>query len=65
MADTPGTIPHITQAQLDALHRIFPDRCPDPKWSEREVWMAVGAAMVIRKMEYEFDRQSAENRVLR
>ncbi|OHB39596.1 MAG: hypothetical protein A2882_16310 [Phenylobacterium sp. RIFCSPHIGHO2_01_FULL_70_10] len=40
--------PHVTEALVKDLEARFPDRCPDPKMSDREVWMAVGAVKVVR-----------------
>jgi len=42
--------PAFSQAQIDYLNRIFPDRVPDVDASERDIWIAVGARKVIAKM---------------
>lgn len=40
--------PTPSEALVRDLEQRFPDRCPDPKQSDREIWMAVGAAKVVR-----------------
>ena len=36
------TIPFIAPELMAELNRRFPHRCPDPKDSEREIWMKAG-----------------------
>lgn len=43
MREHPLVTPELVRF-LDAAH---PNRCPDPSWTDREVWMAAGAARVI------------------
>jgi len=57
VADTP--IPLISKALVDWLDRLFPDRCPNPNMSDRDVWIAVGRADVVRKLKYEHEQQAA------
>lgn len=48
MSDTrKPRVRHLTQALIDDLDTIFPDRCPNVKDSERAIWVAVGARKVI------------------
>lgn len=42
--------PPIDPALPDYLSTLYPDRCPDETMSERAVWMAAGAASLIRKL---------------
>lgn len=42
--------PLITQALIDFLDRVAPDRCPTPEFTDREVWMAAGAAKLVRSL---------------
>ena len=37
----------ITPEVLEELEAMYPDRCPQPSMSEREIWMAVGARGVV------------------
>lgn len=43
-------LPYIDAATVEWLEKIYPDRAPEPEWSEREVWMARGAVGVVRKL---------------
>lgn len=40
--------PIPAEALVKDLEARFPDRCPDPKLTDREVWMEAGAARVVR-----------------
>ena len=42
--------PLASQALIDHLDSIFPDRCPDHHLTDRQVWMAAGSALVVRKL---------------
>jgi hypothetical protein len=43
-------LPVITDELLDYLERLYQDRCPDPKHTDREIWMNRGAAGVVRHL---------------
>jgi hypothetical protein len=43
-------LPYIEDGLLDYLQRLYPDKCPEPAQSEREVWMNRGAAGVVRHL---------------
>lgn len=58
MADTPT--PPISKGLVEWLSRLFPDRCPDPLMSNSQVWMAAGAAEVVRKLRAEHERQTTK-----
>jgi len=49
MAETSKT-PGVPKELLDYLIAVYPDRCPSPEMSDREVWMAAGRASVVRKL---------------
>lgn len=51
-------IPPLSPELIDALDRRFPERCPDPTWSDREVWRRVGQREVVRFLIEELKRQS-------
>lgn len=40
--------PRVSSELVEALELMFPDRCPDIKTPEREIWMAAGRAEVVR-----------------
>jgi hypothetical protein len=42
--------PPIDDALLKKLDEVYPESCPDPTVSEREIWMAVGARQVVRML---------------
>lgn len=44
------TIPDITEDQLKVLEDLFPERCPDPAWDDRRIWMEVGKRAVVNIM---------------
>ncbi|GGD03366.1 hypothetical protein GTQ45_01940 [Pyruvatibacter mobilis] len=39
--------PIVPDDLIKALDGRFPDRCPHPDWSDRKIWMAVGARKVV------------------
>jgi hypothetical protein len=56
--------PAISKALVEWLSHLFPDHCPDPAMSDREVWMEAGAAKVVRKLRIERERQTNSHNVL-
>lgn len=46
-ASTPD-YPAVSAELVEALERLYPDRCPSPDASDREIWRAVGRAEVVR-----------------
>jgi hypothetical protein len=52
-------IPPISQDLLKALSERFPDRCPNPADSEREVWMKAGERRVVEFLLAQKVRQDA------
>lgn len=55
-------VPHITSPVVEYLDAIFPDCCPSPVSSEREVWMDAGSARVVRKLKHMVKMQAATAR---
>lgn len=49
--------PPIDSQLIDFLSSQFPNKTPDPNWSDREVWMAVGAQLVVQRLEKEKEDQ--------
>jgi len=47
--DTEG-FPPVSPQLVERLSKVFPDQCPEPAYSDREIWMAVGRAQVVRKL---------------
>lgn len=50
--------PIIEQDLLDYLNELFPNNCPNEMMSDRQIWMAVGSRLVVRKLEQEFEIQN-------
>jgi hypothetical protein len=48
---------------LRMLDEAYPERCPDPKASDRDIWIAVGQRQVVRfllSLQAERDAENAE-----
>ena len=41
------SLPVITDELIQALDAVFPDRCPDLSFSDREVWYRSGQRSVV------------------
>jgi hypothetical protein len=50
-------IPPLDAVLVDALDKRFPERCPDPEWTDRKVWIEVGKREVIRFLLNQLERQ--------
>lgn len=50
-------IPKIDKSLIDILDRNFPDKAPDISATDREVWVRVGAVMVVRFLKAIKDEQ--------
>ncbi len=40
--------PVVSQDLVERLALLFPDRCPVPAMTDRDVWIAVGEARVVK-----------------
>lgn len=49
--------PAIDRKLVEYLEQVFPDKCPDPQFSEKEVWIAVGSAQVVRHLRFILEEQ--------
>ena len=56
--DTTTKLPPLDPALIEALDRMFPERCPDPAWRNRDIWIKVGERRVVRRLQEELRRQS-------
>ena len=52
--------PPIDEALLKQLDQVYPEACPDPAASERDIWMAVGARSVVRMLRAVYLEQQNE-----
>jgi len=51
-------LPDLSKDLLDILDARFPSRCPDPKDSEREIWMKVGQRKVVEFLQDVYEEQN-------
>ena len=53
--------PPIDEALIKRLDEVYPEACPDPAASEREIWIAVGARQVVRMLRAVYLEQQNED----
>ena len=53
--------PPIDEALVKKLDEVYPESCPDPAASERDIWMAVGARQVVRMLRAVYLEQQNED----
>lgn len=58
-----SAIPGLSRELVDALDLLWPERCPNPMQTEREIWMYVGARDMVRKLRTVLERQENANNV--
>ena len=56
-------IPPLDRALIEALDERVPERCPDPSWSDREIWIYAGKRELIRVLKSELEAQ--ENNLIK
>lgn len=61
---TDKSIPNFTKEQVEYLNKLYPERCPSPRMSERDIWRYVGARELVRHINKAFEEQ-LERAVLR
>ena len=50
--------PDLSRRLLERLDELYPDRCPDPNDSERDVWIKAGQRKVVNFLWDVFDEQN-------
>lgn len=50
--------PPIDPKLIEFLSHKYPDQCPDPEDSPREIWMATGQAVLIRHLKARYKAQT-------
>jgi len=50
-------IPTVDETLIEALNERVPERCPDPSWSEREIWIYAGKRELVKLLINEFTLQ--------
>jgi hypothetical protein len=53
--------PPIDEALIKKLDEVYPESCPDPALSDREIWMAVGTRQVVRMLRAVYLEQQNED----
>lgn len=53
----PKAIPGLSKELVEALDKAFPERCAEPEWSDREVWINTGKRLAIRFIINKFNEQ--------
>lgn len=51
------SLPVITDELIQALNAVFPNRCPDLSFSDREVWYRAGERSVVNYLIEQQKRQ--------
>lgn len=50
-------IPTLDPTLVEVLNERIPERCPDPSWSEREIWMYSGKRELVNQLISELKAQ--------
>lgn len=53
-------VPPLDATTIACLEQLFPDRSPDPRDSEREIWMKAGEARAVRHLRNLLNKQERE-----
>ena len=53
--------PPVDEALIKKLGEVYPESCPDPALSDREIWMAVGCRQVVRMLRAVYLEQQNED----
>ena len=53
--------PPIDEALLKKLDEVYPEASPDPRHTDREIWMAVGTRQVVRMLRAVYLEQQNED----
>ena len=56
-ASAPAEFPLVAPELLEALLRVFPDRCPDSAMSDAEIRERIGECRVVRFLQTQQERQ--------
>lgn len=43
-------LPFQSAALIEQLDKEIPERCPDPTWTEREIWVYTGKRQLINSL---------------
>jgi hypothetical protein len=51
--------PHIPKELIEELDNRFPERCPDPLWTDREIWIKAGERRLVKFLLAHYERQNS------
>lgn len=51
-------LPDLSRRLLERLDELYPDKCPDPNDSERDIWIKAGQRKVVNFLWDVFDEQN-------
>ncbi len=51
-------LPDLSRRLLERLDELYPDKCPDPSDSERDVWIKAGQRKVVNFLWDVYDEQN-------
>lgn len=54
--------PEFSRLQVEYLNELYPERCPEKAWTDREIWIAVGERRVVRMINKLFDEQTLKRK---
>jgi hypothetical protein len=50
-------LPYLESDLVQALDKLFPEKCPDPRMSERDIWIYVGKRQLVQFIKEQHERQ--------
>jgi hypothetical protein len=53
--------PPLDQSLIKQLDELFPERCPDEDWTDRQIWIYVGQRNVVRMLRSVYLEQQDED----
>jgi hypothetical protein len=56
-----SNFPAVSKPLLDRLNELFPEKCPDLDWEDREIWFRVGQRSVVAMLSAEYERQTRDS----
>lgn len=51
---------HIPAPLMEELDRKWPEKCPEANWTDREIWMYVGARQFVEGLQASFNKQQKD-----
>ena len=56
--DSTVKVPGVTEAQLKALDKLFPEQSADLAWTEKEIWFKAGQRALVRYLHEQHRREN-------